>query len=342
MTIYESLVQRALEIRNAILVGENTAERVGGLLRDMLDYTKSFIDESRESYLSATDDDVAQGLIKFLKGAEYGRYATGVSGAAVDENGDAEFRNVKVRQKFGVKELTIGDYEEGVDGAHIDEHGNTELATLLTRGIATLAKLIVKGDAEFDGSLSSRDFVSGFLSGTGWAIQKKTFINAADIEETRYAAEFDDLTIRGTLRVFEMIISQLLGENDNRVFTGMMEVDHYDQESGKVYLSTANGKLYNPFRVGDYIEVQQFNGLPSEGNDYTIVKSYELRISGAGVGSLSDEEDRLDWVTFENFVSVSGSTAESLISKGDTFVKVDSTDPDRKGIVEVMTVGPNT
>ena len=342
MTIYESLVQRALEIRNAILVGENTAERVGGLLRDMLDYTKSFIDESRESYLSATDDDVAQGLIKFLKGAEYGRYATGVSGAAVDENGDAEFRNVKVRQKFGVKELTIGDYEEGVDGAHIDEHGNTELATLLTRGIATLAGLIVKGDAEFDGSLSSRDFVSGFLSGTGWAIQKKTFINAADVEETRYAAEFDDLTIRGTLRVFEMIISQLLGENDNRVFTGMMEVDHYDQESGKVYLSTANGKLYNPFRVGDYIEVQQFNGLPSEGNDYTVVKSYELRISGAGVGSLSDEEDRLDWVTFENFVSVSGSTAESLISKGDTFVRVDSTDPDRKGIVEVMTVGPNT
>ena len=77
------------------------------------------------------------------------------------------------------------------------------------------------------------------------------------------------------MRIFEMIISQLLGENDNRIFTAMMEVDHFDAESGRVYLDTKEGRMYNSFRKGDYIMVQQYNGLPSEENDHYVTKNYE-------------------------------------------------------------------
>lgn len=138
-----------------------------------------------------------------------------------------------------------------------------------------------------------------------------------------------------------MIISQLLGENDNRVFTGMMEVDHFDKESGKVYLDTQDGKLYNPFRRDDIIMVQQFNGMPNSSNGNYVTKNYELLVTDAGCGNLEDGEKRLDWVKFANFTSsIAGATPEALIRKKDTFVRVDNlSDPDRKGIMQIITVG---
>lgn len=210
-------------------------------------------------------------------------------------------------------------------------------------GLAELGRLQVNGDAEFRGNLSSKEFISGFTAGKGWAIQLKKYINAAGVEETKSYAELDNLTVRGILRVFEFVVSQMLGENDNRTFTGMMEVDHYDPSDGKVYLDTQNGKLYNPFRADDYIIVQQYNGMPSEENDYYVTKQYELIITEVGVGSLTDGEDRLDWVKFKNFTSQMETTPEEIISKGDTFVRIDNlSDPDRKGIIQMMTVGNET
>lgn len=210
--------------------------------------------------------------------------------------------------------------------------------------VATVGKLFVNGNSRFGGELSSKQFISGFLGGLGWGIYNTPVTNAAGVQENKWTGEFDNVIVRGSLRVFEMIISQLLGENDNRIFTGMMEVDHYDPESGKVYLNTQDGKLYNPFRRDDIVMVQQYNGMPSEENDHYVTKTYELLITDAGCGSLDDGDKRLDWVTFTNFTtSMEGATAESLIKKKDTFVRVDNlSDSQRKGIIQLMTVGANT
>ena len=210
--------------------------------------------------------------------------------------------------------------------------------------VATVGKLFVNGNSRFGGELSSKQFISGFLGGLGWGIYNTPVTNAAGVQENKWTGEFDNVIVRGSLRVFEMIISQLLGENDNRIFTGMMEVDHYDAESGRVYLNTQDGKLYNPFRRNDIIMVQQFNGMPNSSNDYYVTKNYELLITDAGCGSLEDGDKRLDWVTFTNFTSsMEDATAESLIKKKDTFVRVDNlSDSQRKGIIQLMTVGANT
>lgn len=202
--------------------------------------------------------------------------------------------------------------------------------------------LSVGGNSVFAGDLSSPDFVAGFLTGKGWRLKNEPVENAAGVLENKYNLELDNLIVRGSMRIFEMIISQLLGENDNRIFTAMMEVDHYDAESGRVYLDTREGRMYNSFRKGDYIMVQQYNGLPSEENDHYVTKHYELLVKE--VGTEGEGENSLAWVTFENFTSsMAGATPEKLIKKRDTFVRVDNvSDPDRKGIMQVMTVGSDT
>ena len=210
-------------------------------------------------------------------------------------------------------------------------------------GVARPA-LEVKGDSTFTGNLSSPEFVSAFFGGLGWAIQKKEVTNAAGEIEIKYHLEIDEVTVRNTLRVFEMIISQLLGENGNRFFSDMMEVDHYDQESGKVYLKTQGGRLYNPFRVDDIIFVQQYNGDPNEENNWYVTKAYELHVTAVGVGETQDGEERLDWVTFDNFTTeVEDGTPELLIHEYDTFVRADNlTNEQRKGLLSFMSVGNNT
>ena len=257
---------------------------------------------------------------------------------------------------------TIEELLKKIEGKYLSKVKNDEAAGLITflRGLRVGAgykfdengdvfshdvdtsELHVEGDSVFAGDLSSPDFVSGFLTGKGWRLKNEPVENAAGILENKYNLELDNLIVRGSMRIFEMIISQLLGENDNRIFTAMMEVDHYDAESGKVYLDTKQGRMYNSFRKGDYIMVQQYNGLPSEENDHYVTKNYELLVTE--VGTEGEGEDSLAWVTFENFTSsMDGATPESLIKERDTFVRVDNvSDQDRKGIIQVMTVGSDT
>jgi hypothetical protein len=205
---------------------------------------------------------------------------------------------------------------------------------LFADGTMWLKDLRVKNDSMFAGSLSSPMFASGFPNGTGWMLAPYIRTNAAGINETRYKLEIDDIAVRGTLRVYEFIVSQLLGENDNRIFSAMMEVDHYDANSGRIYLDTDGGRLYNPFRKGDILMVQQFQGDPTLENNYQMVKQYELKVVSVGVGYLSDGENRLDWLTFENFVG-----DLSQVTKRDTLCRVDNPDNStRSGVIKITTV----
>ena len=201
-------------------------------------------------------------------------------------------------------------------------------------GAATFDSIRVRSDMYIGGRMGSPSFASGFPEGWGWDLAPYTIINSAGVEETRYRLEIDDIVARGNARFYEMIISQLRGEDDNVVFSGQMKVAYYDASTGRLYLDTEGGILYNPFRPGDLLEVARFNGMPSADNNYYITKQYELQVEEVGVGSFSDGEDRLDWITFKNFVG-----DLSLIAKGDVLTRQDSaTDVTRKGIVKITTI----
>ena len=246
-------------------------------------------------------------------------------------------------------EVTSTDYAKDVPKAgwaakkNDEEEWYMEADHLIARILGRVYDLLVENHAIFKGDLSSEEFISGFIGGKGWAIRMKEWENAAGEKEIRSYAEFDDLVVRGSMRIYEFIVSQMLGENDNRIFTGMMEVDHYDAADGKVYLKTDGGKLYNPFRVDDVIIVQQYGGMPTEDNGYYVTKQYEFIVTGVGIGNTEDGEDRLDWLTFRNFTTAMEGGDLSLIAERDTLVRIDNlSDARRKGIIQIMSVGEDT
>lgn len=223
------------------------------------------------------------------------------------------------------KKIGSSEYIEGWEGIgwEIESDGSAELEALR-----------VRSDIYLGGRLGSDTFVSGFPNGYGWEVTPYKRTNAAGVEETKYKLEIDDISVRGTLRAYEFVISQMRGENDNYIFAGMMRVDHYDPSTRRIYLDTEEGVLYNPFKSGDILMVQRYGGMPTEENDYNIIKQYELQVDETGIGSLSDGEERLDWITFTNFTG----DIEDIASR-DILVRVDSaTDSTRKGVVTVTTI----
>lgn len=331
-------------IRDERRLAANTAYRIGNAFLSLLhfasDEMKAIIEDLLKKtdgqYLSKVNDDQAAGLITFLKGLKVGeKYSFDAAGNIIASSVTADklaSSNFNEGEQKGFT-VAVKDAETGKYRLCIDE--------IIAWSIATMGALHVKGNSTFDGNLASKDYVSGFAGGKGWGIKNTPTQNVTGQLENRWTGEFDNLIIRGSLKVYEMIISQLLGENDNRIYTGMMEVDHYDPESGKIYLDTQNGKLYNPFRKDDIILVQQYNGMSNSSNDYYVTKNYELIISEAGCGNTADGENRLDWVKFESFSSsMENATPASCIKPKDTLVRVDNvSDPDRKGIMQIITVG---
>lgn len=322
-----SKIREAFEgIRDERVKHANTASRIGNAFLSLLDYASSADNDK----LSAINDDTAHGLITFLKGIKIGNLFS------FSKEGDIIAHSIATDDysEAGQKGFCLATKENGGYKLCIEE--------ILAWGLATVSALHVKGAARFDDTIGSPDFVSGFLDGKGWRLANNPTTNAAGVQENKYNLELDNLIVRGTMRIFEMIVSQLLGENDNRIFTAMLEVDHYNPETGRVYLDTHEGRMYNPFRKDDYIMVQQYNGMPSTENNHYVTKRYELIVTE--VGSEGSGEDMLAWVKFKNFTSsMEGATAEQLITKRDTFVRVDNlTDPDRKGIIQMMTVGSDT
>lgn len=291
--------------------------------------------EGSKHFISKINDDTAKGTITWEKVQKL------LGGLLIGE----EFSFDKEGNILAHSISSDGASEENGKGFTIlqkDPLTNTYklcIDEIIAYTVATVGKLFVNGNSRFGGELSSKQFISGFLGGLGWGIYNTPVTNSAGEQENKWTGEFDNVIVRGSLRVFEMVVSQLLGENDNRIFTGMLEVDHYDAASGKVYLDTKDGTMYNPFRKDDYIMVQQYDGEPSEGNNHYIAKGYELVVTE--VGSEGTGNDMLAWVKFRDFTTtMEGATAESLIKKKDTFVRVDNiSDSQRKGIIQMMTVG---
>ena len=285
---------------------------------------------SMKEFLSKNRTDEAKAYINFMRGLGVCDKLLGDI-LRVGDKGEAGNQSVYSSLR------TDKEIEAAIEGLG-DKYLRKDMEDTARELIHFLKGIDVKGAATFHDSINSPDFLSGFLNGKGWAIMLREVLNAAGESEKKSYAEVDDLTVRGAMRVFELIINQLKGEGDNSVFSGMMKVDHADTENKKIYLDTGGGLLYNPFRADDCIACQRYGGKPTEENDHYITKQYELVVTGAGMGADSEGEKRLDWVTYDNFTG-----KESDIKKGDILVRMDNlTDPDRKGIIMNMTVGPFT
>lgn len=302
----DDLKLRAIQIRDEVMEGKNTAFRVGQILLDIIENVGTDTDVLDGRYIRKDKDDFADGNLIFNRKLDVMGLATFHMSAVLGAIYSNEFGN-----KYGTK----GFYLSASGPVWFDE-------------------MRVKGNSQFDGAISSPTFVSGFPNGIGFMLAAYERLNAAEVMEKKYRLELDDLVVRGKFRVFEMIYSQLRGENDNVIFAGMMKVDCLDKETNTIYLDTEEGLLYNPFREGDILMVQRIMGLPTSENDYNVVKQYELKVVEASIGNLADKEKRIDFIRFENFV---GELTD--VDTGDVLTRVDSvTDSTRKGIIKVTTI----
>lgn len=339
----EDLKLRAIQIRDEVLEGRNTANRVGQLLLDIiedslnleiielddptlptnknvfsalrtLDEIKKKIEDNTVTldarYLRKDIDDFAEGNLEFRKN--------------IFVQGEAGLTNALIVESL-YSDIHAADFD--VAGFHISAEGD-----------AWLNNIYAKKDSYFAGNLSSPNFSSGFPAGYGWAITWRDVVNAAGVIAKKTHLEIDDATFRGVLRVYEMVISQLLGENGTHLTADMMKIKSVDTVNKIIYLDTEEGLLYNPFWTDDIVMVQQFNGMPTPENNYYVTKQYEFTVEETHIGGLDDGENRVDWIKYKNFVG-----DESQVVARDTIIRVDNlTNPDRKGIIKQTSVEPGS
>ena len=113
----QALRIRSKVIRDEVMNKANTANRVGSLFYDIIDYLGSMdLDELQQYFLSKTGNDTAQGIITFLQelkakgGITIGNFIEGMlngTGAAFDANGNGQVESLEVRSFMKVMELII-------------------------------------------------------------------------------------------------------------------------------------------------------------------------------------------------------------------------------------------
>ena len=312
------------------------------LLEDGVNYQVSldpdaFSEAVDGQFIRKDVDDEANGVITFNKGYILGRvlFNKVILGGEVDST---DYTDNKLMSALGVLKL-LEKYLAALADKYIRKDIDDEARGLITflsglksESLATfLSGMAVSGMATFKDSLGSDKFWTGW-SGYGWKIWMRDTMNVVGKMVKRSTMEIDELNVRGTFRVFELVINQLRGENDNYVFSGMQKVDHVDVDTNTIYLDTNKGETYCPFREGDILRCQRF-----QGGD-TVIKRYDILVKEAKVGDIADGEDRVDYIVWENF---DGDVND--IAQGDVLCRIDNDrDPERKGIITTTSVGSNS
>ena len=134
-------------------------------------------------------------------------------------------------------------------------------------------------------SIQSESFNSGF-AGNGWRVD----LGVTSAPDTTHSnAEFDNLTVRGMLRVYELVIQQIRATNGSIFVTSAAKVDDVSLVSGASYDLTVDGTAndYQPFAVGDVIRAQRVNLgalLPASPTLTDFVYRSDLVVTAINVG----------------------------------------------------------
>lgn len=120
-----ALEQHSDLIANETKTGRNTNVRVGLLGRKVADILRE-LGNTAEKYLSKIDDDTAHGLIRFLAGAEFGEFVSGMfagKGAKIDDLGNIEATSLILRSLLEVPELRFNRLTVIGDEVILTENG---------------------------------------------------------------------------------------------------------------------------------------------------------------------------------------------------------------------------
>lgn len=239
-----------------------------------------------QDYISKTHEDATDFLLHLRGGATFGEGITG-SAASINAVGDAEVQGLNARVTK-VKSLDSEDYVTVNKTAFtVNKQGDTALNALNARGDSHLqqdvytgnntGKITKEGQLQYLSAiiqqfLSSPTFVSGFL-GEGFKIW---------VENGNWHIECDNLTVRQTMNIFELLIQKIRSVNGALVVSqsnGKIKSVSED-ETNYVITMEEEGETFQP---NDLVRCQVWTGSKTKfywvevasvsGNSITVKKS---------------------------------------------------------------------
>lgn len=215
-----------------------------------------------QDYISKTHEDATDFLLHLRGGATFGEGITG-SSASINAVGDAEVQGLNARVTK-VKSLDSEDYVTVNKTAFtVNKQGDTALNALNARGDSHLqqdvytgndtGKITKEGQLQYLSAiiqqfLSSPTFVSGFL-GEGFKIW---------VENGNWHIECDNLTVRQTMNIFELLIQKIRSVNGAIVVSQSNGKVTAVEDTGTQYKITF-GEEFPTFQEGDLIRCQSWS-----------------------------------------------------------------------------------
>lgn len=273
-----------------------------------------------EGYISKNHEDVTEFLLSLRGGVNIGTPNTsGEYPASVDRDGNAKLKDIQgndaTLNNITGKDATFKTVETGFltvnkTSATIDGMGNANVADLTARGDSMLlsdvytgskngshtGKITKEGQLQYLSAiiyefLSSETFVPGFL-GEGFKIW---------LENGNWNIECDNLTVRQTMNIFELLIQKIRSVNGAIVVSQSNGKVTSVEDTGTQYKITF-GEEFPTFQEGDLIRCQSWSK--------NVLKFYWVEVKSAADGYvLCDKSD------FNNVVPAVG---DEVVQMGNT------------------------
>lgn len=256
-----------------------------------------------EGYISKNHEDVTEFLLSLRGGVNVGTpNASGEYPASVDRDGNAKLKDIQgndaTLNKVTGKDATFKTVETGFltvnkTSATIDGMGNANVNDLTARGNSMLrsdvytgekngshtGKITKEGQLQYLSAiiyefLSSETFVPGFL-GEGFKIW---------LENGNWNIECDNLTVRQTMNIFELLIQKIRSVNGAIVVSQSNGKLSAVEEVGTQYKLTT-GEEFPTFQEGDLVRCQTFAGYQGAGFTFDFTQFAKYDYSGGAFDS---------------------------------------------------------
>lgn len=241
-----------------------------------------------QDYISKAHEDATDFLLHLRGGATFGEGITG-SAASINAVGDAEVQGLNARITK-VKSLDSEDHVTVNKTAFtVNKQGDTALNALNARGVSRLqqdvytgndtGKITKEGQLQYLSAiiqqfLSSPAFVSGFL-GEGFKIW---------VDNGNWHIECDNLTVRQTMNIFELLIQKIRSVNGALVVSQSNGKLSEVKEVGEQYKLTT-GEEFPTFQEGDLVRCQTFAGYQGAGLTFDFTQFGKYDYSGSDFDS---------------------------------------------------------
>lgn len=241
-----------------------------------------------QDYISKAHEDATDFLLHLRGGATFGEGITG-SAASINAVGDAEVQGLNARVTK-VKSLDSEDYVTVNKTAFtVNKQGDTALNALNARGDSHLQQDVYTGNntgkitkegqlqylsAVIQEFITSPTFVPGFL-GEGFKIW---------VENGNWHIECDNLTVRQTMNIFELLIQKIRSVNGALVVSQSNGKLSEVKEVGEQYKLTT-GEEFPTFQEGDLVRCQTFAGYQGAGLTFDFTQFAKYDYSGGAFDS---------------------------------------------------------